>query len=289
MSDKYFRSKQAAQNPVGLSMFFHVLITAIMRQLLGWNKDDKRGIFGNLNGYYGMVESQNRGTLHIHLLIWLEGYVRLFLSIFYGCHIYDIQKFMLIFLTPSSPSPDALRTLCLSNDGFQMKLLKYINGILCTDQTIAAFPCIPKDNNKELISSCEPCEILSHVSRTSLYDPILDPSDNDFFHKLCHRVYDAINTFQMHSHTLSCYKGGKGGCRYRKPDRVFESDIWEEKTSNFFLKKSNGMVNNFNLWLTLAINANTDVQFLTSGNTGLVPFHMHCKKSNILDYAPFRY
>ena len=84
VSDKYFRSKQAAQNPVGLSMFFHVLITAIMRQLLGWNKDDKRGIFGNLNGYYGMVESQNRGTLHIHLLIWLEGYVRLFLSIFYG-------------------------------------------------------------------------------------------------------------------------------------------------------------------------------------------------------------
>ena len=60
----------------------------------------------------------------------------------------DIQKFMLIFLTPSSPSPDALRTLCLSNDGFQMKLLKYINGILCTDQTIAAFPCIPKDNNR---------------------------------------------------------------------------------------------------------------------------------------------
>ena len=32
---------------------------------------DKNGIFGIVRSYYGYVETQDRGSLHIHLLIWL--------------------------------------------------------------------------------------------------------------------------------------------------------------------------------------------------------------------------
>jgi Helitron helicase-like domain at N-terminus len=30
------------------------------------------GIFGFINGYFGVVEAQGRGSLHVHMLIWLK-------------------------------------------------------------------------------------------------------------------------------------------------------------------------------------------------------------------------
>jgi len=32
-----------------------------------------QGLIGNVEAYFGMVETQGRGTLHIHLLVWLKG------------------------------------------------------------------------------------------------------------------------------------------------------------------------------------------------------------------------
>ncbi|KAJ7147800.1 hypothetical protein C8R43DRAFT_889334 [Mycena crocata] len=40
---------------------------------LGFQRDCKRGVFGRVKHYYGVVEAQNRGSLHLHILIWLEG------------------------------------------------------------------------------------------------------------------------------------------------------------------------------------------------------------------------
>ena len=31
------------------------------------------GILGHVSAYFGTVESQGRGTLHLHLLLWLDG------------------------------------------------------------------------------------------------------------------------------------------------------------------------------------------------------------------------
>ena len=30
------------------------------------------GIFGYVSGYFGMVEAQGRGSLHVHMLLWLK-------------------------------------------------------------------------------------------------------------------------------------------------------------------------------------------------------------------------
>ncbi|KAJ7290058.1 hypothetical protein C8J57DRAFT_1045719 [Mycena rebaudengoi] len=40
---------------------------------LGFERNCKRGVFGRVKHYYGVVEAQNRGSLHLHILIWLEG------------------------------------------------------------------------------------------------------------------------------------------------------------------------------------------------------------------------
>ncbi|KAJ7592800.1 hypothetical protein C8J56DRAFT_779364 [Mycena floridula] len=40
---------------------------------LGFEHDCKWGVFGRVKHYYGVIEAQNRGSLHLHIIIWLEG------------------------------------------------------------------------------------------------------------------------------------------------------------------------------------------------------------------------
>jgi hypothetical protein len=35
-------------------------------------RECKRGVFGRVKHYHAVFEAQNRGTLHMHIVIWLE-------------------------------------------------------------------------------------------------------------------------------------------------------------------------------------------------------------------------
>jgi hypothetical protein len=65
-----------AKNPVIAARFFNVYMKAFISALLGYDPDQKDlegGILGVVKAYYGCVEAQGRGTLHCHMVIWLEG------------------------------------------------------------------------------------------------------------------------------------------------------------------------------------------------------------------------
>ncbi len=81
----------------------------------------KKGVFGKVQAYFGGVESQGRGTLHLHLLMWLK----------------------------ESPSAEEWET-CLANEEFREKLRRFIKANcrayhrgLATDQIIKATPSDP--------------------------------------------------------------------------------------------------------------------------------------------------
>ncbi|CAF0983083.1 unnamed protein product [Brachionus calyciflorus] len=66
------RSIDIANDPVSQSLNFDILIENFINFILGEKNCNNLGIFGKINGYYGMVEAQARGSLHIHFLIWIE-------------------------------------------------------------------------------------------------------------------------------------------------------------------------------------------------------------------------
>jgi len=71
------RAENMALDPYAASKFFHFLIRTILTTLFGVEATTQRvhsrmGIFGEVTGYFGLVESQGRGTLHLHLLVWLR-------------------------------------------------------------------------------------------------------------------------------------------------------------------------------------------------------------------------
>ncbi|KAF9040359.1 hypothetical protein BDZ89DRAFT_1210221 [Hymenopellis radicata] len=74
--DAHQRAQNIAQDPYAAAKFFHFLIHAILTTLFGVTTTKHRvhsekGIFGYVSAYFGVVESQGRGSLHFHLLVWL--------------------------------------------------------------------------------------------------------------------------------------------------------------------------------------------------------------------------
>ena len=66
LMDAYRRAEIVASHPVTTAKFFHVLITNILNIMI------VGGVLGPIKAYFGTVESQGRGSLHLHLLIWLD-------------------------------------------------------------------------------------------------------------------------------------------------------------------------------------------------------------------------
>ncbi|CAF4180757.1 unnamed protein product, partial [Rotaria sordida] len=66
LMDTYRRAEIIASHPVATAKFFHVLISNILDTMI------MGGVLGPVKAYFGIVESQGRGSLHLHLLIWLD-------------------------------------------------------------------------------------------------------------------------------------------------------------------------------------------------------------------------
>ncbi|XP_037041958.1 uncharacterized protein LOC119078504 [Bradysia coprophila] len=61
----YVRSQITASHPVSTATFFNYLIENIISALI------MGGVLGPMDSYFGPVESQGRGSLHVHMLLWL--------------------------------------------------------------------------------------------------------------------------------------------------------------------------------------------------------------------------
>ncbi|CAF2941478.1 unnamed protein product, partial [Rotaria sp. Silwood2] len=59
----YKRAEIIASHPVATAKFFHLLISNILNTMISG------GVLGPIKAYFGTVESQGRGSLHLHLLI----------------------------------------------------------------------------------------------------------------------------------------------------------------------------------------------------------------------------
>jgi len=62
----------ANMNPVAVAQFFHEICTGVFNALLGADTG-RAGILGQVSNYFGVVETNGRGMLHLHCLVWLAG------------------------------------------------------------------------------------------------------------------------------------------------------------------------------------------------------------------------
>ena len=225
-----------AKNPVIAAQFFDTVVKAFFSTLLGYDptqKDLTGGVLGLVKGYYGCVEAQGRGTLHCHMLVWLEGAL----------------------------NPNEIRDRVLKNGDSQwgQQLIRYLDDAITN--------IVPDDPDPQLTipsSTHHPCS----VRGVDLNEPNLGFRLKSRLKDL----FNVVRECQIHSHTKTCYKNRKVGedlhCRFdHDEDNFRETTDFDPETAEICLRCLHGMVNNFNATIIEAIRCNMDIKFIGSGES----------------------
>jgi hypothetical protein len=70
----YKRARLAISDPISSAIFFHREISMFFEHYVQTGNDS---VFGRINQYFGAVETNERGALHVHGLLWLQGNMNL--------------------------------------------------------------------------------------------------------------------------------------------------------------------------------------------------------------------
>ncbi|KAJ7214545.1 hypothetical protein GGX14DRAFT_336174, partial [Mycena pura] len=197
------------------------------------HRNSEGEIFGVVKGYYGCVEAQGRGTLHCHMLVWLEGGL----------------------------NPDEIKRQVVADPDFKDRLLAYLE-----DNISNAIPSDPVPNATLPSSLYNPCSVRG-------VNPAADPSDMVNRQLREKDLHFLAKQCQSHTHSKTCYKYWKGppepkDCRVDLDSSNFrpESTV-DSETGEICLRCLDGMVNNFNATILEAIRCNMDIKFIGSGTS----------------------
>ncbi|KAH7931395.1 hypothetical protein BV22DRAFT_977647, partial [Leucogyrophana mollusca] len=204
--------------------------------LLGFDpkrEDNEGGVLGVVKAHYGCVEAQGRGTLHCHMLVWVEG----------GLDPNEIKQ----------------RIVDNGDQEFRDRLLAYLDDSISN--------CIPNDPNPGQsedvpASRFHPCSVRG-VDKMLSGEAMRRAREKDLHH--------LASCCQSHVHTGTCYKYWKGPpdprtCRFDLDEDNFCGRSYVDYDSGeICLRCLDGMVNNFNETILEAVRSNMDIKFIGSG------------------------
>jgi hypothetical protein len=70
LDESYKRMRLAVSDPLSSALFFHREISMFFKHYV---KVGQPSVFGRISQYFGAVETNERGALHLHGLLWLHG------------------------------------------------------------------------------------------------------------------------------------------------------------------------------------------------------------------------
>jgi len=271
------------------------MVRSFIKNVLGVDHDHP-GLYGKTSGYYGTVEQQGRLTLHLHLLLWIEGAL----------------------------SPQEVRDRLASNDSiFQQDLIQYLESMhqgefltgsmdsvrasvpmqteshegihaVLQDQQAVPAPLDYKDPTQTLPvpapihckdpSTCElPCKCNSDWwnDYRKTVDDLLLKSNVHRCTKPSAARQSPSQTWTIDSDTVAlsskraspAIQGPKGCldyngvCRARFPREVHDETRVDKTDGHIVMKKLEAYMNTFTACLTYLMRCNTDVTSLSSGTS----------------------
>ena len=180
-----------AKNPVVTTKFFNIYIHAFIKLILGYDPDCKTvksGVLDVVKAHYSCVKAQGRGTLHCHMLVWIEG----------------------------SLDPNKLKEKLMHHEGrvFEKRLAVYLQHSIQT-----SIPTFDENNpfnpNGDSTMSVDPLKKFHPCLRCG---PVCQKDEpQEVYDKQCDKDLSALaEACQCHSHRATCYKNWKGPPQEKK-------------------------------------------------------------------------
>lgn len=232
------RSCFVAKHPAVAAKFFDAMINSFVSIVLKPGHYD--GYFGNCKAYYGMVEAQGRGTLHCHMLIWLEG----------------------------NPSPKELREKLRTDAEFKRDLFSWLELNICSH-----IPGTLEEYLAEDHTELERADLPSPDPRTLSQPCIADFESEDKFELAFQSfVKDLVLTCNWHEHTHTCWKHLKNDephddahCHMRINGQTRALTEIDPETESILLRRLHPRINNFNELVIFLMQCNMDIKYIGSG------------------------
>ncbi|KAL1684482.1 hypothetical protein GGG16DRAFT_29147, partial [Schizophyllum commune] len=207
--------------------------------LLGTERPDGVGLFGKVGAYYGVVEAQGRGTLHIHLLVWLK----------YG------------------PNPMELKERLSNEPEFADRLLAWYDDIISRSVPDGTEP---YDRSK---TNYKRQPVMSRMLNPR------DASFDDKFNQDLRDVLENAAQIHTHSGTcykhlpsnLRSIRDDDKDCRFQLPRPVVEKSYIADD-DEIVLQCNDGRVNGYSPLITSTQRCNTDVKPIGSGTMAMAMF-----------------
>ena len=232
--NKFQRMIRVAKNPAAAAVFFDLMITNIIENILRYGKTEP-GLFGPCTGYYGTVEAQGRGTLHCHMLIWIKG----------------------------NDNPSALTEKLISDGLFRDKMVRWVDSIIsCQPPGLKAVDKNPLKDDR-----------LTEIDPRTCWPPDIDRYDVDTFRVLFKQyVNDLVAVSNWHIHTTTCWKKLATGepkndttCRMRMDGVTRELTEVDPSTGEISIKRLHPYINPYNDVVAFSVCSNTDLKLIGSG------------------------
>ena len=259
------RIRLVCQNPVAGARFFHFMVRTFLEDVLGINNKNQPGYYGPTSGYYGTVEQQGRLTLHLHMLLWIEGNL----------------------------NPEDMRKRILDEDSVWRKKVidwlerchmgEFVNGTHAdVSERIGELkkgtsyidpttmlpvpppdPCPKHVDNLDDLCPSEGCIALSEWSK-KFGDTVDDLLLRSNVHN-CNKGTRKDGT-RKKAEYAACMDNKWGKCKARFPRMTVLKSIIDE-TGAIIMKKLEPWINTFTPLVTYLLRCNTDVTSLSSGTT----------------------
>ncbi|EKM51736.1 uncharacterized protein PHACADRAFT_79457, partial [Phanerochaete carnosa HHB-10118-sp] len=200
--------------------------------------DDKPGLFGKTKTYYGTVESQGRLTLHLHLLLWIEGTL----------------------------SPHEVRERVLASAEFRKDFIDYLEsmhqGEFCHGDLDSV------SSRRDELNDAGVGDPTERIPHFSLH---LETAEQKaaYFKTVCDEVDQLILRSNKHreQHDKGCLRqyNGQVYCRSRFPREIRDEVLVNWDTGDVELKHREAWINTFNRVITYLLRCNSDITSLLSG------------------------
>jgi hypothetical protein len=275
------RQYMLASDGFAAARYFKRLTSIVIRNIIGWNPEESnsRGIFGIPKAFYGSVEEQGSTNLHVHFMIWLEGWPSS-LSEWEQLEKETAWKQYAVQYQDS-----ILRANLPLDSELQMQCPECAANLTIVKLTTTAYQRHRRDGNPPVCATCQRCnrQYASHELLSTLIQKLssflseaelqqLRPENIDF--TICSKMplpylSNSIDlpTFQLciilllvqnHAwhHVKSCFKKGRTYCRFFIPYEL------SNETTLTKLKRFVGSeyLNPYSLIVSLCFKCNHDIK-----------------------------
>ncbi|PPQ81758.1 hypothetical protein CVT26_007391 [Gymnopilus dilepis] len=241
--DAWRRKVYAARNPAASAKFFDLMIQTFIKVILR-HGSGRRGLYGTSEAYFGAVEAQGKGTLHLHLLLWLRGH----------------------------PSPQALRDLLESSEEYKQALTGWLESVIMNE-----FPVVSERREDDPDRSTRRrCNEQGEPHPGTIAGPPVcvqpQESTEHFWVQYKEHLIRLLHEYNWHVHTATCFKylkkgeeGSDKNCRMRMDGQLHPHTSFNAETGQIQMRRLHPWISSYTDVVTFLMQCNMNVQFIGSG------------------------